>query len=155
MKPITYTECKKLTESVYNRIGANTGKNAIDVTLMIVAHESGRGEHRRQIGADDPALGLGQMERATFNDTLKHSDRINSYLLRGGYCPKSVEFEQIEEDDELALIFIRARLAMDINPLPSGVIHQAVYCKEYWNAGGKATPDKYLIDYIEWSRVTD
>jgi len=150
MKPITFNECKSLIKSVYQRIGAYNSENAIDVTLMIVAHESGQGVHRRQLGADDPALGLGQMERATFNDTLKHSDNINKYLLLGGYCPKSVEFEQIEDDDELALIFIRARLAMDVNPLPIGTLAQARYCKEYWNAGGKATARKYFNDYCNW-----
>lgn len=136
MKPISYTECRKKIEQVYTVIKAYT-TDARNVTLMIIAHESGLGKHRRQIGAAEPALGLGQMERPTFDSVLKFSDRINAYLTRAGYDHRLVKFEDLEKDDDLAIIFIRARLAMDTNPLPITPKAQAEFCKKFWNAGGK------------------
>lgn len=148
-KPISYNECKKLVEKTYMNIKAYS-TDARNVTLMIIAHESGQGRHRRQIGAKDPALGLGQMERATYHDTLDHSDRIRSYLERAGYNVNKIAFEDLETDDTLAIIFIRARLAMDTRPLPVTPERQAEFCKSYWNAGGKASAEKYLNDWKEW-----
>ncbi len=146
-----FTECKKLIESIYMTLAVYT-TNARDVTLMIVAHESGLGKYRRQVGADKPALGLGQMEEPTFNDVMKHSDRIKGYLKKAGYNPDTVKFSDLENDDTLAIIFIRARLAMDLAPLPSTPQEQAEFCKRFWNAGGKATPEKYLTDYQRWKQ---
>jgi hypothetical protein len=117
---------------------------------MIIAHESGQGKHRRQIGAANPALGLGQMERETFNTVMKYGDRIKQYLNRAGYDYNKVKFEDIETNDELAIIFMRARLAMDTRPLPSIAKYQASYCKFYWNAGGEASAAKYINDWESW-----
>jgi hypothetical protein len=146
-----FSECKKLIESIYMTLAVYT-TNARDVTLMIVAHESGGGKHRRQVGAAKPALGLGQMEEPTFNDVMKYSDRIKGYLKKMGYNPDTVKFSDLENDDTLAIIFIRARLAMDLAPLPSTPQAQAEFCKRFWNAGGKATPEKYLTDYQRWKQ---
>lgn len=144
-----FSECHALVTSVYNRISA-CSTPAVDVTMMIIAHESGQGKYRRQVGAKNPALGLGQMEEPTFNSVMEFSARIRSYLNRAGYNYNTVKFSDLETDDELAIIFIRARLSMDTKPLPSIPRYQALYCKSYWNAGGKATANKYMKDYKEW-----
>ncbi len=144
-----YNECKKLCETVFMKIKAYS-TDARNVTLMIIAHESGQGKHRRQIGADEPALGLAQIERRTFYDILKNSDRIKSYLTAAGYKPDAVLFEHIETDDVLCLIFVRARLAMDPRPLPVTPVAQSEFCKRFWNGGGKASAEKYLNDWEKW-----
>ncbi len=144
-----YNDAKKLIENVYMLINAYT-TDARNVSLMIIAHESLRGKHRRQLQAKDPALGLCQMERATFHDTLRFSDRIKAYLTRGGYDINKVKFEDIEHDDKLMLIFLRARLAMDPKALPVTPAAQSEFCKRFWNAGGKATATEYLHDWELW-----
>ncbi len=149
MKPITYNECLSLVNKTYEKINAHS-THAVQVTMMIIAHESGQGKHRRQIGAANPALGLGQMERETFDTVMKFGDRIRQYLSRAGYACNDVKFEDLETNDELAIIFIRARLAMDIRPLPLIPRYQASYCKRFWNAGGKASGAKYLNDWESW-----
>jgi len=149
MSPISFIDCKRIVEKTYMNIGAYT-TDARNVTMMIIAHESGQGKHRRQIGAARPALGLGQMEEPTFDSVVKYSDRIKAYLNRAGYDINKVKFTDLETDDVLAIIFIRARLAMDINPLPVTPKAQAEFCKVFWNAGGKATPEKYLNDWEQW-----
>lgn len=149
---MTFNECLAKVRSVYKKIRAHSNP-AEDVTMMIIAHESGQGKHRRQIGADNPALGLGQMERETFDTVMKYGDRIRQYLTRAGYDYNQVKFEDIETDDELAIIFIRARLAMDIRPLPTIPKYQASYCKRFWNAGGKASAEKYFNDWESWKNA--
>jgi len=149
---MNYLTCKKLVEQVYMTLTVYT-TDSRDVTLMIIAHESGGGKHRRQIGAAEPALGLGQMERPTFNSVMRYSDRLEGYLKKFGYKKSDVKFEDLETDDTLAIIFIRARLAMDTAALPKTPKEQAEFCKRFWNAGGKASADKYLNDWKEWKNA--
>ena len=144
-----YTECKILVERIFMTLNVYT-TNARDVSLMIIAHESGGGKFRRQVGAAKPALGLGQMEEPTFNSVMKYSARINGYLTKMGYNPDNVKFSDLENDDTLAIIFIRARLAMDTDPLPTSPKDKADFCKRFWNAGGKASSEKYLDDWERW-----
>lgn len=144
-----YIDCLKLVSMTFNKIQAYS-LDALNTTVMIIAHESGRGKHRRQVGAAQPALGLGQMERETFDTCKKFGDRYKIYLGRAGYIPDKVKFEDLENNDELAIILIRVRLAMDTAPLPKTPKEQAEFCKRFWNAGGKASADKYLNDWKEW-----
>lgn len=145
-----FSDYEELVKDTFHEIDAYTSEDAVTVTMMIIAHESGQGKHRRQIGAKFPALGLGQMERATFDTVVKYGEKINSYLKRAGYDHTTVKFEDIENDDRLAIIFIRGRLAMDPKPLPCSLINMSKYCKDYWNAGGKASAKKYFWDYVNW-----
>lgn len=144
-----YPECVQLVSSVFKKIQAYSPESH-NTAVMIIAHESGRGKYRRQVGAKEPALGLGQMERATFDTCKKFGDRYKTYLERAGYNSALVKFEDLEKDDELAIILIRVRLAMDTKALPKTPKDQAEFCKEFWNAGGKASADKYLNDWKEW-----
>lgn len=145
-----YKDCEKLVIETYKKIKAFTSLDAVTVTMMIIAHESLRGQYRRQVGAGFPALGLGQMEEATFNTCRDFGDRYKTYLLRAGYNPDTVKFSQLETDDTLAIILIRVRLAMDPAKLPDSLIEQANFCKRFWNGGGKASAEKYLTDYQVW-----
>lgn len=149
MKPITYNDCFKLVSMTLKKIQAYSPE-AHTTTMMIIAHESGRGKHRRQVGADEPALGLGQMERETFDTCKKYGDRYKTYLERAGYIPDKIVFEALECNDELAIILIRVRLAMDTAALPKTPKEQAEFCKKFWNAGGEASANKYLNDWKEW-----
>ena len=145
-----YKDCEKLVTDTYKKIKAFTSLNVIIITMMIIAHESLRGMFRRQKGAKEPALGLGQMERPTFNACRDFGENYKTYLTLAGYDPDKVKFEDLENDDVLAIILIRVRLSMDPKKLPEGVKAHAEFCKSYWNAGGKATAEEYLNDWELW-----
>jgi hypothetical protein len=61
-----------------------------------------------------------------------------------------LSFEDIEHDDKLACVVARARLSMDTRPIPSTPEAQAQYAKDFWNASGKASAEKYLNDWLLW-----
>ena len=124
--------------------------DVVQQMMMIAAHESGRGKHRRQLKADKPALSLWQIERPTFDTVMQYSARWPQYAQRCGYDFKSVKFEDIEHDDKLACVVARSRLSMDTRPIPSTPEAQAQYALKFWNAGGKAGAEKYLNDWLLW-----
>lgn len=144
-----YTYAHALTDHTLRSIKAHS-VDAVQVILMIMAHESMRGKYRRQLKADRPALGLTQIERPTFDSVVKYGDRFATYCRRAGYDPDAVLFEQLEADDRLCIVVTRVRLAMDIAPLPSSPVEQAEFCKRFWNGPGKATASKYLEDWEKW-----
>lgn len=144
-----YTDAYKLTDQTLRDIKAHSVE-AVQVILMIMAHESGRGKYRRQLKADRPALGLTQIERPTFDTVVKYGDRFAAYCERAGYDPDAVRFEDLETDDRLCIVLTRARLAMDSEPLPKTPVEQAEFCKRFWNGPGKATANKYLEDWEKW-----
>lgn len=146
---MNYQQTLRLVADTYSTLMAYSPA-AVQVTMMIVAHESARGKFRRQKGAALPALGLTQIERATFDTVVKEGDRFRDYCQRAGFDPDAVRFEHLEHDDKLCFVITRARLAMDLAPLPSSPLDQAEFCKRFWNAGGKATADKYLTDWEGW-----
>lgn len=145
---------KKIFNTVRQTLGAIRagGTEAETVIMMIIAHESLRGKYRRQKGAKEPALGLTQIERQTFESTRQHGDRFAEYCRRAGYDPAAVEFERLEDDDVFCVVVTRARLAMDTRPLPKTPREMAEFCKTFWNGPGKATADEYFNDWELWRR---
>lgn len=121
-------------------------ENCVELMLMIVAHESVGGKHRRQIGGG-PALSLYQIEPPTHDSIWDNSDSIKARAAKFGI---KRDLSQLELNDKYATFVARHYLAMDKNPLPKTTEAMAVYCKSYWNRTGKATPEKYLADYNRW-----
>ena len=148
---VSYCELEKSTIKWLKEISAYTPE-ALQMLMMIAAHESMRGRYRKQQGATKPALSLWQIERPTFDTVMQYSARWPQYARRGGYDFATVKFEDIENDDKLACIVARARLSMDKKPLPVTPEAQAEYALKYWNAGGKASAEKYLNDWLLWRR---
>lgn len=146
-----YKDLETKVKEWLREIGAYSDE-ALQMLMMIAAHESMRGRYRRQQGAAKPALSLWQIERPTFDTVLQYSARWPQYAQRGGYDFRAVKFEDIENDDKLACIVSRARLSMDKKPLPTTPEKQAEYCKKFWNASGKASAEKYLNDWMLWQR---
>jgi hypothetical protein len=140
-----------LVRVILQEIGAYSPRAEL-ATLMIIAHESGGGKYRRQIGGG-PARGLGQMEPPTFDSVIKFGEKAGQYLRRAGYDPRRVTCADLETDDKLAIVMIRARLAMDPAQLPETPAAMAHYLKSFWNGPGKATPEKYLSDLEAWKNA--
>jgi len=120
---------------------------AVTTICMITAHESAQGKYRRQVGGG-PARGLQQIEKVTHDSIWDNSDTIHK---RAELHDIHRDFFLLEEDDEYGIWVSRHYLLMDTNPLPKGDINTALYCKAYWNRTGKATAEKYLKDYWDWS----
>lgn len=148
---MTYAELEELTTDTLQQAKAFSAE-ALQTMMIIAAHESMRGRYRRQQKADKPALSLWQIERPTFDTVMEFSARWPDYAKRCGYDPALVKFEDIEHDDKLACIVARARLSMDSRPLPKTPMEQAEYALDYWNAGGKASAEKYYNDWALWRR---
>lgn len=151
MGPLSYAEGVRLVRATLTDIKAHSDRAELAI-LMIVAHESGGGKARRQIGGG-PARGLIQMEPPTFNDVIKFGEKAASYLRRAGFDPAVVKCADLEFDDRLSVVMARARLAMDVNPLPDTPAAMAAYLKRFWNGPGKATPEKYLKDWETWKNA--
>ena len=151
MGPLTYAEGERLVRSTLIEINAYGPRAALAI-LMIIAHESGGGKARRQIGGG-PARGVIQMEPPTFDSTIKFGEKAASYLRRAGFDPAVVRCADLEFDDRLSVVMARARLAMDANPLPDTPAAMAEYLKRVWNGPGKATPEKYLKDWELWKNA--
>jgi hypothetical protein len=119
---------------------------AVNLLLMIAAHESGGFKYRRQIGGG-PALGVFQMEPPTHDDVWRRSRSIKRNAERCGFTQDS---KRLEYDDKYAVFVARHRLMLDPNPLPATLKDMAEWCKREWNGPGKATPEKYLADLKAW-----
>ena len=140
-----YSQFKALCTEALLDFGMHS-ESAVELLAMICAHESLGGKHRRQVGGG-PALGIFQIEPATHNSIWDNSDSIKSRAMRLGI---KEDVNKLESDDRYSIFVARHYLAQDVNPLPKGLEAMAAYCKSYWNRTGKATPEKYLNDYLRW-----
>lgn len=119
---------------------------AVRLLLMIAAHESDGFLFCRQKGG--PALGLFQMEQATYKAVL-------DYLQRSGKFPaisRSLPAERMLIDAEFAAAIARVYLYSFPEPLPDADDFAALasYAKKYWNTdAGKASAEKYLADFMQ------
>lgn len=135
---------------------ANFNSDVVTCMTMIAAHESLGCTHVVQNGGG-PAKGPYQMETRTHDDVWNNSDNIwdDAYKLefisyRDYANKKHPTADRMVYDLKYATFMARKRLHMDTNPIPKGLEACSEYCKEYWNAGGKATAEEYYNDYQKW-----
>jgi hypothetical protein len=134
---------KGLIERVLTEIPGGYSPEAVELLIMIAAHESKSGTYLRQ--RSGPALGVFQIEPETHDDVWENGDT----------CPKNAQIMGIEwsecrlEYDLRYQIFIaRQKLFMVSEQIPEEPIDMASYAKKYWNTNrGKATHLDYLLAY--------
>lgn len=131
-------------------------KEAVKAIQMIVAHESSRGEYLAQTRG--PALGVIQMEPATHADVWANGDSIwNNALLLGIISQEEFnnkirpQAKRLIYDLRYNVFMARQKLFMVPASIPTEAKLIAHYLKKHWNGPGKATPEKYHIDYTNWS----
>ena len=123
---------------------------AENLILGTGAHESMGWAKRKQMGSG-PALGLFQMEPATFNDI------VNNYLK---YHPNIVaKIKQISRinvfssvylinNDALAICMCRIHYLRVTEPLPNNLPGWAAYWKKWYNTPlGKGTEQQFINDF--------
>jgi hypothetical protein len=140
-----YSKYKTFCEEHFRKWGIYNA-DRVEIHCMLVAHESALGKSRRQVGGG-PARGLHQIEGDTEGSIWENSDKIKANAAKFGIARSKGK----GETDDVYDLFVAAHyVMMDTNPLPKGLEAMAAYCKSYWNRTGKATPEKYLNDYLRW-----
>jgi len=140
-----YSQAKAFTAETMLDQGIHSDA-ALNMLLMIAAHESLGFKFRRQIGGG-PALGVFQMEPPTHDDVWRRSRSIMRNAKRCGYTQDS---KRLATDDKYAIFMARHKLMLDPAPLPTELQAMAQWCKKHWNGDGEAKPEEYLRDYQLW-----
>ncbi|MEY8241675.1 MAG: hypothetical protein RPT25_15115 [Cycloclasticus sp.] len=156
MKKLALT-VRTAIERAFTRFDLPNGKtaeSAVRLLLMIAAHESGGFTYCKQKGG--PALGLFQMEPATFEFVMGYLKRTGKFKA----INRSTPFERLLIDPEFAAAMARVYLWTFPAALPSSddLEGLASYAKKYWNTEqGKASSEKYLNDFIShvWSNENE
>lgn len=134
--------------------GAKYSEDAVDLLLMIAAHESGRGTYLYQVKG--PALGIYQMEPVTFRGLYKDFISKNKTLdfAVSKFVPSSKSLvgsdfaELLVTDLRYATVLARVFFMRFKEPIPTTDIGKAEYAKKYWNTElGKATVNDYLTAF--------
>ena len=143
-------------------------ESAVDLLMMTCAHESKGGKYIKQV--QGPALGVYQMEPSTHEDIWKNYLEYNRRLELGvkGFNPlRWLRPECLIASLAYATAMARVHYYRVSEPLPVlppietciDKKHQeglylwqlAEYAKKHYNTvAGKATPEKYYNDYLEW-----
>ena len=127
--------------------------NAVNLLMGTAAQESHLGKYRKQMGGG-PALGIFQMEPATFNDI------VNNYLRYKPELAARVErvarisrfkAEDIENNDLLAICMARVHYLRVREAIPSDLDGWARYWKRYFNTTlGKGTEEEFIANYKKY-----
>jgi len=131
--------------------------------MMIVAHESRRGEFIKQKGTG-PALGLIQMEPRTHASTWRYGDSIWDNARSLGIISNSQyiisehpKANRLIYDLRYNVFMARQRLFMKRELLPNfgnsfkQIDAMSRYLKKHWNSvSGAAEDDSYATDYWLW-----
>lgn len=133
------------------------GPSGEDAIMMIIAHESKRGEYLKQF-PKGPAWGLIQMEIATHDDTWNNGDSIWMNAVKLGILsPEDAaqrnipSYERLSWDLRYNVFMARQRLFMKPGMLPTDLKELSEYLKTHWNSVlGAADPMSYYNDYTRW-----
>jgi hypothetical protein len=132
-------------------------EDAVELLMMIAAHESRLGTYLRQVGG--PALGIFQMEPATHDDVWENGDSCEDNGAVLGYNLEcTIGGDMLEYDLRYQIFMARQKLFMISEPLPSSegassenVSLMSDYCKEYWNTvDGSADAFEYFNAYLDY-----
>ncbi|UJH95889.1 endolysin [Pantoea phage Nufs112] len=142
---------ERVIEPTLKQLGLYSS-DAVELLLMIAAHESVKGEYIAQITG--PARGIYQMEGATHDSILDWMEAKKPSL------DKAIMSLVTESKADTMMYDLRYATAMARvfflrfpEALPSGsdVDAMAAYAKRRWNtSAGKATPADYKNAYLSW-----
>lgn len=140
---------KSLITSVLKELNLQPG-NAVNLLMGTAAQESHLGKYRKQLGGG-PALGIFQMEPATFDDI------VNNYLRYKPELAARIErvarisrfrAEDLENNDVLAICMARVHYLRVREAIPSDLEGWARYWKCYYNTKlGKGTEEEFIANY--------
>jgi len=159
MKYSQVKEC--IVIPVLKQMSIPYSEEAVELLLMTIAHESNGGEYIKQI--EGPAYSIYQIEPATYKDILEnylaYRADLEADLARWGACG---EAEEMIGNMNYATAMARIHYWRVSEALPvldrsqveleyDFLVELAHYAKDHYNTHlGKATPEKYLSDYLRW-----
>jgi hypothetical protein len=141
-------ELRALIQSTLKPLGLWTD-SAEELLMATCAQESHLGVYRRQIHG--PALGIFQMEPATFHDItsnfLPRHPQLEQQIVALAHDYTSSE---MINNDPFAIAMARVLYLRVPHPLPSATNLEGLfqYYKTYWNSMlGAATHDEFVTNY--------
>ena len=140
---------KELITSVLKELNLYSG-DSVNLLMGTAAQESHLGKYRKQLGGG-PALGIFQMEPATFNDIvnnyLRYKPELASRIERVARISR-FKAEDIENNDLLAICMARVHYLRVKEAIPSDLEGWARYWKRYYNTPlGKGTEEEFIANY--------
>ena len=125
-------------------------QQAEDLLVMIVAHESVKGEYLHQVKG--PAIGIFQMEPKTHDDVMSYikKKRPVLYLLLERYT--GINHSSLMAGNLYYATFMaRCFFLRFLEAIPENHVEMSLYAKKYWNTTlGSATPNDYLHAFNTW-----
>lgn len=133
--------------------------DAEELLLLTAAQESHLGKYLHQING--PALGIYQMEPATYEDIwsnyLKYKDGLAEEISKWHLVrTDSKGYEQMKGNMYYATAMARAHYLRRKEPLPdhNDVEAMAAYYKQYWNTPlGAATVEEAITNYKRFAQA--
>lgn len=145
------TQLKSLIERKLKEIDLYSFE-AVNLLLGTAAQESQMGHFIRQLFAG-PALGIFQMEPATFNDHLTYlarNPKLKEKIIKASGVTE-LTAEQLEWNIALAICMARVHYYRKPTFIPTTIEGMAVYWKRYYNTHlGKGTEAEFIINYKKY-----
>lgn len=135
--------------------GATYSEEAVELLMMVAAHESNLGTYLRQLGGG-PALGLYQHEPETIRDlyrvVISKNQKLDFAVSKFVPSSKSLSAkdysELVETDLRYATVLARVHFMRFKEPIPKDNEGMAQYAKKHWNTeAGAAKWEDYYMAY--------
>lgn len=128
-------------------------KDAVNLVLGTIAQESGGGEYLRQL-YNGPAVGICQMEPATFDDHvenyLKYKPQLKEKIKKFTGINK-FKVTYLEWNLAFSIAMCRVHYRRRPEPLPTTLQGYASYWKNYYNTYlGKGTEREFIYNYKKY-----
>lgn len=153
---INTNQLKALISRTLRKFDLHSG-SAVNLLLGTCLQESRGGTYLRQMSNDFDigvhAIGIMQMEKNTFDWMLEKYDYKISMLLNSSMNCEGVEFEQLEYNLELSILFARLRYLAVPEALPESedLRGLANYWKKYYNTiHGAGTVEEFINIYKKY-----
>ena len=146
------TQLKNLIDRILKSLDLYS-EHAVNLLLGTCAQESAFGTYIRQLGKG-PALGIFQMEPATFNDIENNFLRYKPDLkvkIKQLSGISEMSPEQLEYNLVLAACMARVHYLRVPEALPTDLTGYARYWKKYYNTHlGKGTEAEFINNYKKY-----
>lgn len=127
--------------------------NAVELLMGTCAQESAFGKYNRQLGGG-PALGVFQMEPATFQDIIKnylhYKQPLFSRIL--DVCGLYVyDVNELVDNNRFAICMARVHYLRVKEALPGNLDGWAHYWKQHYNTPkGRGTVEEFIANYKKY-----